>query len=304
MTQKGSLVAPDRLRFDFAHPEAVAPAALRTIESEVNDRIRGNSEVTTTLMDPDTAIAAGAMALFGEKYGEEVRVVCMGGADPDGARNAWSVELCGGTHVTRTGDIGVFRILSEGAVASGVRRIEAVTGAAALAYLDGRDELLERAAAQVRATPDQLPERIGALVEERRQLERELRDLRLRLASGGASNGEQARIGDIPLITRTLEGVPARELRSMADRLRSEIGSGVITIITTDAGKASLVVAVTDDLTDRLDAVVLARAAAGALGGGGGGGRPDLAQAGGPDTGATPAALAAVRQALADATQS
>ncbi len=304
VTQKGSLVAPDRLRFDFAHPEAVAPSALRAIESEVNDRIRGNSEVTTTLMDPDTAIAAGAMALFGEKYGEEVRVVCMGGADPDGARNAWSVELCGGTHVTRTGDIGTFRILSEGAVASGVRRIEAVTGAAALAYLDQRDELLERSAAQLRATPDQLPERISALVEERRQLERELRDLRLRLASGGGSNGEQARIGDIPLITRTLEGVPARELRSMADRLRSEIGSGVITIITTDAGKASLVVAVTDDLTDRLDAVVLARAAAGALGGGGGGGRPDLAQAGGPDAGATPAALAAVRQALADATRS
>ncbi len=304
VAQKGSLVAPDRLRFDFAHPEAVTPPALRAIESEVNDRIRGNSEVTTTLMDPDTAIAAGAMALFGEKYGEEVRVVCMGGADPDGARNAWSVELCGGTHVTRTGDIGVFRILSEGAVASGVRRIEAVTGASALAYLDGRDELLERAAAQLRATPDQLPERIGALVEERRQLERELRDLRLRLASGDGANGEQARIGDIPLITRTLEGVPARELRSMADRLRSEIGSGVITIITTDAGKASLVVAVTDDLTDRLDAVVLARAAAGALGGGGGGGRPDLAQAGGPDTGATPAALAAVRQALTDATRS
>ncbi len=304
VTQKGSLVAPDRLRFDFAHPEPVAPAALRAIESEVNDRIRRNSEVTTTLMDPDTAITAGAMALFGEKYGEEVRVVCMGGGDPDGGRNAWSVELCGGTHVTRTGDIGVFRILSEGAVASGVRRIEAVTGASALAYLDGREDLLGRAAAQLRATPDQLPERIGALVEERRQLERKLRDLRLRIASDGGSNGEHARIGDIRLITRTLEGVPARELRTMADRLRSEIGSGVITIIATDAGKASLVVAVTDDLTDRLDAVVLARAAAGALGGGGGGGRPDLAQAGGPDAGATPAALAAVRQALADATRS
>ena len=335
VTQKGSLVAPDRLRFDFSHPQAVARAALASIEAEVNARIRGNSDVSTTLMEPDAAIDAGAMALFGEKYGEEVRVVSMGGLDEagldeagldeagvdeagadeggadedgpgdggahEGGKAAWSIELCGGTHVTRTGDIGLFRILSESAVASGVRRIEAVTGVAALAHVISRESLLEQAAAPLRATPEQLPERVAALVEERRQLERELRAVRQQLASGSGADSASSSVEGVRLVTRSLESVPARELRGMADTLRGEIGSGVVAIVTTDGSKASLVVAVSEDLSGRLDAVTLAKAGSRALGGRGGGGRPDLAQAGGPDAAAAPAALAAIRQAVSEA---
>jgi alanyl-tRNA synthetase len=301
VTQKGSQVTPDRLRFDFSHPRAVDRDTLKAVEVEVNARIRGNSAVDTTLMDPESAIEAGAMALFGEKYGEEVRVVTMGGADAAGARSAYSVELCGGTHVTRTGDIAVFRVLSEAAVASGVRRIEAVTGIGALDYFDTRDTLLEKAAAPLKTSLDQLPDRVAALVEERRRLEQEVRELRRKLASGAGagSPASTSEIAGIKFAGRSLDGVPARELKSMVDGLKAEIGSGVVAIAASDDGKASLVVGVTDDLTGRISAVDLVRAGSPSLGGKGGGGRPDMAQAGGPNASGAAAALAAVEAALA-----
>ena len=302
VTQKGSQVAPDRLRFDFSHPRAVDRETLKQVEAEVNARIRGNSEVATTLMDPDSAIEAGAMALFGEKYGEEVRVVTMGGPG-GGDKSAYSLELCGGTHVTRTGDIAVFRVLSEAAVASGVRRIEAVTGIGALDYFDMRDALLEKAAAPLKTSMDQLPDRVTALVEERRRLEREVQDLRRKLASGAgaATSAGTTEIAGVRFAGRSLDGVPARELKSMVDGLKAEIGSGVVAIAASDEGKASLVVGVTKDLAERISAVELVRAGSPSLGGKGGGGRPDMAQAGGPNAGGAAAALAAVEAALAEA---
>ena len=301
VTQKGSQVAPDRLRFDFSHPRAVDRETLKKVEAEVNERIRGNSDVGTTLMDPESAIEAGAMALFGEKYGEEVRVVRMGGAEAAGGKTAYSVELCGGTHVSRTGDISVFRVLSEGAVASGVRRIEAVTGIGALEYFDARDALLEQASAPLKASADQLPERVAALVEDRRRLEREVQDLRRKLASGtgGASGSGAKDIGGVRFAGRTLDGVPARELKSMVDALKNELGSGVVAISATEDGKASLVVGVTGDLTGRISAVDLVRAGSPLLGGKGGGGRADMAQAGGPNADGAADALKAVEAALA-----
>jgi alanyl-tRNA synthetase len=302
VTQKGSQVAPERLRFDFSHSKAVDRATLKLVEAEVNARIRGNSPVTTTLMDPNSAIEAGAMALFGEKYGEEVRVVSMGGGEASEDKPAYSVELCGGTHVSRTGDISVFRVLSEGAVASGVRRIEAVTGIGALDYFDMRDWLLDQASASLKTSPDQLADRVAALVEDRRRLEREVQDLHRKLASGvGASNGATTTtVAGIQFAGRFLEGVPARELKSMADALKQEIGSGVVAITASYDGKASLVVGVTADLSERISAVDLVRAGSPALGGKGGGGRADMAQAGGPNADGAAAALVGVEAALAN----
>jgi alanyl-tRNA synthetase len=302
VTQKGSQVAPERLRFDFSHSKAVDRATLKLVESEVNARIRENSLVTTTLMDPKSAIEAGAMALFGEKYGDEVRVVSMGGGEAAEDKAVYSVELCGGTHVLRTGDISVFRVLSEGAVASGVRRIEAVTGIGALDYFDMRDDLLVQVSASLKASPDQLPGRVSALVEDRRRLEREVQDLRRKLASGaGTSIGAATTtVGGVKFAGRFLEEVPARELKSMADGLKQEIGSGVAAIAASYDGKASLVVGVTADLTERINAVDLVRAGALVLGGKSGGGRADMAQAGGPNANSAAAALAAVEAALSD----
>ncbi|MGB1007247.1 MAG: DHHA1 domain-containing protein, partial [Thalassobaculaceae bacterium] len=298
VTQKGSLVEPARLRFDFSHPKALSADDLTAIEDSVNARILDNDAVSTRLMTPDEAIAAGALALFGEKYGEEVRVVSMGGATDDAAH--YSTELCGGTHVTRTGDIGHFRITSEGAVASGVRRLEAVTADGALAYARRREGLLADVAERLKAAPEQLPERIAALVEERRRLDRELAETRKKLASGGGGGDAGAKtIAGTAFIGRVLDGVPARDLRGVADGLKQQIGSGVVAIASADQGKASLVVGVTEDLTDRLSAVELVRVGAAALGGAGGGGRPDMAQAGGPDGDATAAAITAIEQALA-----
>jgi alanyl-tRNA synthetase len=307
VTQKGSLVAPDRLRFDFSQPRALAPEDIRAIESEVNTRIRENSAVTTRLMTPDKAVEAGALALFGEKYGDEVRVVAMGevGEAHGRAQRPFSVELCGGTHVRRTGDIGYFKIVSESAVAAGVRRIEALTGAAAEAYVEQEEELLRQAAETLRATRGELPARVLSLLDERKRLERELAEARRVIATGGGGAPKPAAkdLAGIKFAGRAVENVPAKELKSLADDMKKEIGSGVVALVARADGKVSLVVGVTDDLTPRFNAVDLVRIGAEALGGKGGGGRPDMAQAGGPDAGKSEAALAAVERAVAEKAQ-
>ena len=298
VTQKGSLVAPDRLRFDFSHPRPLTQEDIRAIEAEVNERIRANSAVRTRLLTPDRAVADGALALFGEKYGDEVRVVAMGGTNDD--EPPFSVELCGGTHVGRTGDIGLFKIVGEMAIASGVRRIEALTGAAAEAYLAEEEGVLREAAAALRTTPSELPARILNLVEERRRLERELSEARRALANAGPSTrSTEKRIGDVAFDARVVDGVPGRELKSLADDLKRRIGSGVVAAVSRAEGKAAIVVGVTSDLTGRFDAVELVRLGAEALGGKGGGGRADMAQAGGPDASRAETALAAVERAIA-----
>ena len=300
VTQKGSLVAPDRLRFDFSHPRPIGADDLAAIEAEVNGRIRANSEVGTRLLSPDQAIKEGAMALFGEKYGDEVRVVAMGAHEAE--ELPYSVELCGGTHVRRTGDIGLFKIIGESSVASGVRRIEALTGAAAEAYLAGEEDLLHQAAGALRTSPAELPARITRLMEEHRKLERELAEARRALAGAGtgqAAAQTPAKIGDIAFDGRLVDDVPGRELRSLADDLKRRIGSGVVAVVSRDDGKAAIVVGVTDDLTARVDAVGLVKAGAEILGGKGGGGRADMAQAGGPDAARAEEALEAVRRLLA-----
>jgi alanyl-tRNA synthetase len=301
VTQKGSLVAPDRLRFDFSHPRALTEEDIRVVESEVNKRIRENAEVATRLMTPDRAIEAGAMALFGEKYGDEVRVVSMGEDRDDHETHPFSVELCGGTHVRRTGDIGFFKIVSESAVASGVRRIEAVTGAAAETYIGQEEELLQQAANALRTSAAELPARLTALLEERKKLERELSEARRAAASGGGAQKSVAKdVGGIKFAARAVENVPAKELKSLADDLKREVGSGVVALVGSADGKASIVVGVTEDLLQRFNAVDLVRLGAEALGGKGGGGRPDMAQAGGPDPSRAPAALAAIERAVAE----
>ena len=300
VTQKGSLVAADRLRFDISHPKPMTPDEIATVEADVNAEIRGNAEVTTRLMDPESAVEAGAMALFGEKYGDEVRVVSMGSAQDGG--HTYSTELCGGTHVRRTGDIGLFKILSEGALAAGVRRIEALTGAAATAHVAAEEATLREAATALRVAPTEVPARVVALLEERRTLERALADARRALATGGGGADAQVRdVAGMKYTPRLLADVPARDLKSLADDLKRKLGSGVVALVSNTDGKASIVVGVTEDLTARVNAVDLVRAASAAVGGKGGGGRPDMAQAGGPDGSQAQAALDAVEQALAGA---
>jgi alanyl-tRNA synthetase len=297
VTQKGSLVAPDRLRFDISHPRPVSSDELAAVAGDVNREIHRNTDVTTRLMTPDEAIEAGAMALFGEKYGDEVRVVTMGGS-----HNApYSVELCGGTHAARTGDIGLMKIVSESAVAAGVRRIEAVTGKAAIAHMTMTEELLNQTAVALNVPPAGVPERARALVDERKRLENELSELRRKLATGGSSAADSGgkEIAGITFMRRELDGVPPRELKTMADDLKKQVGSGVISIAAAADGKASLVVAVTDDLVGRHDAVTLVRVGSAVLGGKGGGGRPDMAQAGGPDVSKLTEANDAIEAALA-----
>jgi alanyl-tRNA synthetase len=254
--------------------------------------------VTTKLMSPDEAIAAGAMALFGEKYGDEVRVLSMG----RGGDAAWSVELCGGTHVSALGDIQLFKIVSESAVAAGVRRIEALTGEAARRWLIGRDDRLREAAAVLRAAPEEVPSRIAALVEERRRLERELAEAKKALALGGGGRAEAAApelIGGHAFIGQVMEGIDPKGLRGLIDEAKKRVGSGVVAMVAVNDGRASLAIGVTDDLTGALSAVDLVRKGVGALGGQGGGGRPDMAQGGGPDGSRAAEALAAIRSALA-----
>ncbi len=296
VAQKGSLNAPDRLRFDVSQPTPITRDDLAWVEGEVNARIRENSAVTTRLMTPDQAVAEGAMALFGEKYGEEVRVVAMGTGDD--ARTAYSIELCGGTHVRRTGDIGLFRIVGEGAVSAGVRRVEAVTGAAALALVAENDRRLSETAAALKVSAAEVPERVAALVEDRRKLERQVAELQKKLATGGTA-AEVETVAGTQLAARNLGEVAPRDLKGIAETIVKQLGSGVAAVVSTAEGKASIVVAVSPDLTARFSAVDLVRAASMAAGGKGGGGRPDMAQAGGPDAAAADAALAAVRAVLA-----
>ncbi len=296
VTQKGSLVAPDRLRFDFSHAKPMTAEELSLVEREVNFYLRQNDAVTIRLMGRDDAIGAGAMALFGEKYGDEVRVVTMGHKED---KTPYSVELCGGTHAQRTGDIALFEITGESGVASGIRRIEALTGEAALEdHLHGR-ALLGGIADQLKVPVGEVSRRVQDLVDERRRLERELAEARRKLVTGEGGAAERFKsVGSIRLAARVLEGVPAKELRGTADALKKELGSGVVALVSVNDGKAAVVVSVTEDLKDRIDAVSLVREGVAAVGGSGGGGRPDFAQGGGPDGASAGAALAAIEGAL------
>jgi alanyl-tRNA synthetase len=301
VSQKGSMVSADRLRFDFSQPTALTADDIVAIETEVNAEIRANEPVTTRLMTPDDAIEAGAMALFGEKYGDEVRVLAMG---RKGEEKAFSVELCGGTHVRALGDIGLLRIVSESAVSSGVRRIEALTGEVARKWLIGREESLKHAASLLRTTPDEVETRVAALLDERRKLERELAEAKKALALGGGSTGGAAlvadeEIGGTKFSGHVIDGLDAKELRGLLDQAKSRMGSGVAAIVAVNDGRASFAVAVTDDLTSRISAVDLVRAGVEVLGGKGGGGRPDMAQGGGPDGAKAAEAIAALRAVLA-----
>jgi alanyl-tRNA synthetase len=314
IAQRGSLVAPDRLRFDFVHQKPITQDELIRIEDIANDVVLENSEVTTRLMAVDDARDSGARALFGEKYGDEVRVVSMGHAGREGAASnalGWSVELCGGTHVRRTGDIGLITVTNESAVSSGVRRIEALTGRHARQHANDTIALAKSAAGELRTTLDEMPARIAALMEERKKLERDLSDARKKLAMGGAaaSTGSAVgatagvrAVGNVKLMARSVAGIEMKDLKSLADDGKKQLGSGVVAIVgVTEDGKAGVVVGVTNDLTSRYNAVDLVRVASEALGGKGGGGRPDMAQAGGPDGAKASAALDAIETAMAGA---
>ena len=307
VAQKGSLVEPGRLRFDFSHPKPMTHAEIRAVEDMVNAMILQNARVETHLMTPDQAIAQGALALFGEKYGEEVRVVSMG-LDPKSERagHAYSIELCGGTHVRRTGDIGLLKIVSESAVASGVRRIEALTGDAARNYLATQDERVREAAELLKVSSDEMIERLAAIIDERRKLERQLTDAKRELALGGGAVGAPAasavqELGGTKLLARVIHGVAPKDLRGLIDDAKKQMGTGVAAIVSvSEEGKAALVVGVTPDLTSTYDAVELVRIGAEVLGGKGGGGRPDLAQAGGPDGARADQALEAIAAKITD----
>src|SRR4029079_15258040 len=298
VTQKGSLVAPDYFRFDFSHPKALTREEIEQVEADVNAQIRGNEAVTTRLMTPDEAIEAGAMALFGEKYGDEVRVLSMG-RTPEAD---YSVELCGGTHVRALGDIQLLKIISESAVSSGVRRIEALTGEAARKWLSDREAKLREAAAALKAAPDEVPARVASLVKERRRLERELADAKKQLAMGGAgAKSEGPAPEDVnghKFLGQIVESFDPKGLRAAVDDMKKRLGSGICALVAVNEGRASVAVGVTDDLAGEISAVDLVKAAVATLGGQGGGGRPDLAQGGGPDGSKAREALDAVKDAL------
>jgi len=298
VTQKGSLVAPDYFRFDFSHSKAMTREEIDNVEAEVNAQIRSNEPVTTRLMSHSDAIEVGAMALFGEKYGDEVRVLSMGrDSDAD-----YSVELCGGTHVRALGDIQLLKIISESAVSSGVRRIEALTGEAARQWLGDREAKLREAAATLKSSPDEVPARIASLVEDRRRLERELADAKKALAmSGGAAASDASgpeNVAGYKFLGQVVDGLDPKELRSTVDTMKQRVGSGIAALIAVNDGRASVAVGVTGDLVGQISAVDLVKAAVAALGGQGGGGRPDMAQGGGPDGDKAAEALAAVKEAL------
>nr|QDP20879.1 alanine--tRNA ligase [Bradyrhizobium cosmicum] len=308
IAQRGSMVAPDRLRFDFVHPKPITAEELARVEDIANDVVLENDEVTTRVMGVDEAREAGARALFGEKYGDEVRVVSMGRTARERGANAlgWSVELCGGTHVRRTGDIGLITLTGESAVASGVRRIEALTGNYARRHANETMALAKTAANELRTSIDDVPARITALMEERKKLERELSDARKKLAMGGgasAGDGGQSNvveIGDVKFYRLHVTGLPSDELKSLVDQAKAEIKSGVVAVANTTAdGKASLVVGVTKDLSARFDAASLVKIGVPVVGGKGGGGRAEMAQGGGPDGAKALDALSEIQKAIA-----
>ncbi len=313
VAQKGSLVAPDRLRFDFSHPMPMSREEVQRVELLANEIVAENVPVTTRLMAVDDAMESGAMALFGEKYGDEVRVVSMGVPDKESVtgdgnkKTAWSLELCGGTHVARTGDIGLIHIVSESASASGVRRVEAVTADTARSFLAEQDERVREAASLLRTRAEDVVDRVRALLDEKKQLERQLSEAKRQAALGGGGGGAAEAggdaiktIGDVRMFSRTVEGLNPKDLRGLVDEGKKHVGSGVVAIIgVTEDGKAGLAVGVTDDLTGTWSAVDLVRAGAAALGGKGGGGRADMAQAGGPDGGKAADALSAIEEQLA-----
>ncbi|OLP60041.1 alanine--tRNA ligase [Xaviernesmea oryzae] len=302
VAQKGSLVAPERLRFDVSHPKPMTAEELKIVEDMANEIVVQNTPVTTRLMSVDDAIAEGAMALFGEKYGDEVRVVSMGTAlHGPKAGKPYSVELCGGTHVAATGQIGLVKILGDSAVGAGVRRIEALTGVGALAYLSEQDERVKTLAGQLKVQPSELVTRVEQLVDERRKMERELADARRKLAlSGGTAASDAPReVAGVSFLGKVVTGVEPKDLKGLADDGKKSLGSGVVVFIGVADGKASAVVGVTEDLTARFSAVDLVRVAAAALGGKGGGGRADMAQAGGPDGDKAQDAVEAVAAAMA-----
>jgi alanyl-tRNA synthetase len=302
VAQRGSLNAPDRLRFDFSHSAALSGAELATVEAEVNDFIRQNTPVETRIMTPDDARAIGAQALFGEKYGDEVRVVSMGvleGSAKGADGKTYSLELCGGTHVARTGDIGAFVLLGDSASSAGVRRIEALTGQAALDHLRTQDQRLADAAAALKAPVWEVVDRVKSLIEERRSLSNEVAQLRRELAMGGGGAATDAReIGGVKFVAQVLSGVSGKDLPALIDEVKARIGSGAVLLIADTGGKPAVAAGVTADLVARVSAVALVKAAAEAMGGRGGGGRPDMAQAGGADIALADAAIKAAEAVL------
>ena len=311
VAQKGSLVEPARLRFDFSHTKPMTPEEVAAVEAMANAFVLQNSPVQTRLMALEDAMETGAMALFGEKYGEEVRVVSMGvGETGAKANKAWSVELCGGTHVTRTGDIGLIKVTAESASAAGVRRIEALTAQGAREHLAQQDARVRELAAALRTKPDDVVERVKALLEERKHMERDLANAKRQLALGGGAPGNGAAqtegavrtVGKVKLMARAVQGLNPKDLRGLVDDGKKQVGSGIVAIVgVTEDGKAGLAVGVTEDLTGTYSAVDLVKIASATLGGKGGGGRPDMAQAGGPDGAKADAALSAIEQAMAGA---
>ena len=301
VAQRGSLVSPDRLRFDFAHNKAMTADQTAQVEREVNDYIRQNAPVETRVLSIDDAQKMGARALFGEKYGDEVRVVAMG-VDPDAgigaAGDTYSLELCGGTHVARTGDIGVFKLVSESASASGVRRIEALTGDAALDHVSASEAALGDVAAMLKAKPEDVPERIKTLLDERKALQNEIASLRQSAALDGGGDAAARDVAGIPFLGQVLEGVSGKDLRGLIDAHKSRLGSGAILLIADAGGKPAIAAGVTDDLKSRVSAVDMVRAAAQAMGGKGGGGREDFAQGGGVDASKADEAIAAAENVL------
>jgi alanyl-tRNA synthetase len=302
VAQRGSLNAADRLRFDFAHSKAMTAEELAAVETEVNGYIRQNGAVETRIMSPDDARALGAQALFGEKYGDEVRVVSMGrksgsGKGTDG--QTYSIELCGGTHVRQLGEIGAFVLLSDSASSSGVRRVEALTGEAALAHIAGQVRILADVAAVLKVPPAELADRAKSLLDERRKLENEVAQLRRELAMGGKSGGPEVKeINGVKFIAQVLAGVSGKDLPGLIDELKAKIVSGAVLLIADTGAKPAVAAGVTGDLTGKLSAVALVKAAAEALGGKGGGGRPDMAQAGGADITLADKAIAAAEAVL------
>ena len=293
VAQKGSLVAPDRLRFDFSHSMQMSGEQIEAVEDEINREILANTAVSTRIMSPNEAIAEGAQALFGEKYGDEVRVVSMGSTDDAG--RVYSLELCGGTHVSRTGEIGLLKILREEGPAAGVRRIEAIGGEALLSHVRQREALVHQLAGSMRSGISDLPARVTALQDDKKKLEKELADTRRKLATGGAGGSAKEEVAGVGFIGKLLDDVPARDLKGMADELKTQVESGVVVLVSNDGGKAAVVVGVTADLVERFSAADAVKAASPAVGGKGGGGRPDMAQAGGPDGAAGQAAIEAVK---------